>query len=307
MLTPLTLVDDLSASTQLGTAFNGITAAPVVTLATNASGNAVAPSTNGAAFTGTGAGTALVVGSDGRIDPGDSYEVVFSVNVDPNAASAPTALDNTATAGGTPPSGAAVSDDSNTGTDAAGAATGEVPGANPGGPGTPTPIQAPTSDDSIGVVKSATSIGALQGDGTFDVTYTLLIENTGTSILTPLTLVDDLSVATQLGSAFNGITSAPLVSIATNASGNAVPPTSNGAAFTGSGTGSALITGADGRIDPNDQYQVVFSVNIDPNAASAPTALENTATASGTPPSGCLLYTSPSPRDKRQSRMPSSA
>jgi len=290
ILTPLTLVDDLSAATQLGTAFNGIAVAPVVSLVTNSSGNAVAPTTNGAAFTGNGAGTALITGTDGRIDPGDQYQVVFTANVDPNAAGAPSALDNTATAGGTPPSGTPVTDDSNTGTDATGGDTGELPTDNPGGPGTPTPITPPAPVDSIGVVKSATAIGALQGDGTFDVTYTLLIENTGGSILTPLTLVDDLSAPDQLGSAFNGVTAAPVVSLVTNATGNAVAPTTNGAAYTGTGAGTALITGTDGRIDPGDQYQVVFSVNINPNAAGVPSALDNTATAGGTPPSGTPIF-----------------
>jgi len=285
-LTPLTLTDELDNATQLGSAFNGIVTAPAVTLTTNVSGNAVAPTTNGAAFTGTGAGTALILGTDGRLDPGDQYTVTFTVNVDPNAAGAPAALDNTATTGGTPPSGPAVTDDSNTGTDAAGAGTGENPDDNPGGPGAPTPITPPTPDAELGVVKSATSIGAIQGDGTFDVTYTLLIENTGDQNLTPLTLTDDLSAATQLGSAFNGIVTAPAVTLVTNTSGNAVAPTTNGAAFTGTGAGTALIIGTDGRIDAGDQYQVTFTINVDPNATGAPAALDNTATAGGTPPSG---------------------
>ena len=244
-LTSLALVDDLSAATQLGTAFNGVTVAPVVSLVTNVSGNAIAPTTNGAAFTGTGTGTALIIGTDGRIDPGDQYQVVFSVNIDPNKPGAPSALDNTATAGGTPPGGTPILDDSNTGTDATGGSTGELPTDNPGGPGVPTPITPPATDDSIGAVKSATTIGTLQPDGTFDVTYTILVENTGNSNLTSLTLVDDLSAATQLGTAFNGVTVAPVVSLVTNVSGNAIAPTTNGAAFTGTGAGTALITGTD--------------------------------------------------------------
>ena len=167
-----------------------------------------------------------------------------------------------ATAGGTPPSGTAVTDDSNTGTDITGAGTGEVPTNNPGGPGTPTPVAPPTSDAEIGLIKSATTIGAIQGDGTFDVTYTLLIENTGTESLTPLTLVDDLSAASQLGTAFNGVVTAPAVSIVTNTSGNAVAPSNNGAAFTGTGAGTALITGTDGRVYAGDQYQVTFTLSL---------------------------------------------
>ena len=287
ILTPLTLTDDLSAATQLGSAFNGVTAAPVVSIVTNSTGNAVAPTTNGAAFTGTGAGTALITGTDGRIDPGDQYQVVFSVNIDPNAPGAPSALDNTATAGGTPPSGTPITDDSNTGTDGAGGGTGEVPTDNPGGPGVPTPVTPPVgSNPQIGVTKAVSSIGALQTDGSFDVTFTVLVENTGDVRLAPLTLTDDLSSTSLLGSAFNGVTSAPVVSLANNVSGNALAPSTSGAAFTGTGAGIALITGSDGSIDPGDQYEVVFAVNVDPNAAGAPASLFNTVVAGGQPPSG---------------------
>ena len=98
--------------------------------------------------------------------------MTFTVNIDPNAAGAPSALNNTATAGGTSPGGTDVSDDSNTGTDITGAGTGEVPTNNPGGPGTPTPVAPPASDAEIGLVKSASTIGAVHSDGTFDVTPT---------------------------------------------------------------------------------------------------------------------------------------
>ncbi len=289
ILTPLTLVDDLNSTSLLGSAFNGVTTAPAVTLATNSSGNAVAPSTTGAAFTGTGAGTALITGTDGRLDPSDQFQVVFTVNIDPSATGAPANLNNSATAGGTPPTGTAVTDTSNTGTDATGTGTGERPQDNPGGPGTPTPVAPPAINPEIGVIKSATNIGALQVDGTFDVTYTVLVENTGNVRLTSLVLTDDLSATSQLGTTFAGVTSAPVVSLATNTSGNAVAPTTSGAAFTGTGSGTALVTGSDGVLDPGDQYQVVFAVTIDANATGAPATLDNTVTASGTPPTGSTV------------------
>ncbi|MEP2333690.1 MAG: hypothetical protein ABJH84_12930, partial [Marinobacter sp.] len=47
---------------------------------------------------------------------------------------------------------------------------------------------APTPD--LSVVKGATSVGALQADGSFDVTYTLVTTNTGNVTLDNLTLVD---------------------------------------------------------------------------------------------------------------------
>ena len=182
------------------------------------------------------------------LDPGDQYEVVFTVNIDPNDAAAPATLQNTATGGGTAPGGALVTDDSNSGTDLAGGSTGELPGSNPGGPGTPTPVAPPSPAPELGVVKSATNIGALQSDGTFDVTYSVLVANTGNVRLTPLTLTDDLSATAALSGAFNSVVTAPAVTLTTNTSGSAIAPTT-----------------------------------------------------------ACLLYTSPSPRDQRGSRMPSSA
>ena len=145
-------MDDLSAANQLGSAFNGVTAAPVVTLSFNASGNAVAPTTNGAAYTGDASGSALIIGTDGLLDPNDEYTVRFTVNIDPNAPGAPATLQNTATAGGTPPSGTPVTDDSDTGTDPDGNGTGTGPGDNPDGPGTPTIVIPPTANPQIGVI-----------------------------------------------------------------------------------------------------------------------------------------------------------
>jgi len=288
-LTPLTLVDDLSDSAQLGSAFNGVTVAPVVTLGFNASGNAVVPTTNGAAFTGDASGSALILGTDGLLDPNDEYRVTFAVNIDPNAPGAPATLQNTATAGGTPPSGTPVTDDSDTGTDPDGNGTGTGPGDNPDGPGTPTIVVPPVANPQIGVIKSAVSVGDIQADGTFAVDYELLVENTGNVSLTSLTLSDDLSAANQLGSSFSGILTAPVVSVVTNASGNAIAPTSAGTAFTGSGTGAGLLIGTDGRIDPTDQYLVTFTAAINPTAAGAPAAFENTATATGEDPSGAVV------------------
>ena len=198
--------------------------APVVTLTNNNSGNAVAPSSNAGAFTGDAAGSALITGTDGRLDPTDSFSVTFTVNVDPNAAGVPATLANTATAGGTPPSGTPVTDDSDTGTNPDGSATGSNPGDNPDGPGQPTIVVPPSTNPQLGLVKSVLAIDNIQSDGRFDVSYRLLIENTGDVRLTNLTLLDDLSASTQLGTAFAGVVTPPVVSIVTNASGNAIAP-----------------------------------------------------------------------------------
>jgi len=289
LLTPLTLTDDLSAASTFGNAFDGVVSPPVVTLVNNVTGSSQAPTSAGAAFTGTGTGTALLTGTDGALEPGDQFEVTFIISLDPNAAGAPAILQNSATAGGMAPDGSTVTDDSNTGTDASGGATGELPGDNSGGPGVPTPVGPPMVGPEIGAVKSVVDIAAPHTDGTFDVTFNVLIENTGNVLLTPLTLQDDLSAAAALGSAFGGVVSPPVVTLVTNVSGNSQAPTSAGAAFTGTGTGTALITGTDGVLEPGDQFEVSFIVTVDPNAAGAPAALQNSATAGGTAPDGSTV------------------
>ena len=281
-LTSLTLTDDLSAASQLGASFNGILAAPVVSLANNVSGNAVAPTSAGSAFTGTGTGAALLIGTDGRIDPADQLLVTFSVSIDPTAAGAPTAFENTATVTGTGPSGTVVTDDSNTGTDIDGNPTGETPGDNPGGPGTPTPVTPPIINGEIGLTKGVTAISGLQPDGTFNVTYRLLAQNTGPATLTVLRLTDNLEDPANLGTAFVSVTAPPVVTQVSNATGNSVAPLSTGVGFTGRAGGLDLLTGTTSVLEPGDEFAVEFTVNIDPNAAGAPAILNNSATVSGT-------------------------
>ena len=60
--------------------------------------------------------------------------------------------------------------------------------------------------------------------------------------------------------------------------------------------------------DSNDEYGGSTSINDEQHfqdiSSEQPTLILQS---SSPPPPACLLYTSPSPRDKRQSRMPSSA
>ena len=282
VLTPLTLIDDLSDAAQLGSAFNGVTVAPVVSLTSNNSGNAIAPTSTGAAFTGDNSDPALIIGTDGSLDPTDAFSVTFTISIDPNAAGAPANLANVATAGGTPPDGPPVTDDSNSGTDPDGSPTGELPGANPGGPGDPTLVTPPAGIGQIGATKGVIAIGDLQADGSFDVTYQIVVRNTGTAPLTSLRLNDLLEDPANLGTAFISVTAPPVVSLTSNASGNAVAPISTGAGFTGRAGGSDLLTGTTSRIDPNDEFAVEFTANLNANAPGAPTDLNNQATVSGT-------------------------
>ncbi|MFO1034761.1 MAG: hypothetical protein U1E15_12030 [Hyphomicrobiales bacterium] len=108
----LQLADTLGDAAQLGTAFQSVTVAPVVTL-TNTSTRSVIPTAN-AAYAGTGG---LLAGTDGLLAPGDSYSVAFTVRVNPNAAGAPSVFNNQATASGLSVSNSPVSDLTENGTD----------------------------------------------------------------------------------------------------------------------------------------------------------------------------------------------
>ena len=67
--------------------------------------------------------------------------------------------------------------------------------------------------------------------------------------------------------------------------------------------GVALVCGAESV--GQDGMPVTFSVQLDEDSVSP--AVFSVETASGEAVTPCLLYTSPSPRDQRGSRMPSSA
>ena len=136
-----------------------------------------------------------------------------------------------------------------------------------GGSDDPTPLFLP----SVGLAKSV-GTPVPNGDN-FDVTYTLVFENTGNVSLDNVQVLDD--VAAQFGSQFVGIVPGSVA--VQNFNGTGTAPTAN-AGFESS-TAMSLVTSA-GAVDPGDTFEVVYT---------------------------CLLYTSPSPRDRTRSRMPSSA
>ncbi|MFO1034760.1 MAG: hypothetical protein U1E15_12025 [Hyphomicrobiales bacterium] len=259
----LQLADTLGDAAQLGTAFQSVTVAPVVTL-TNTSTRSVIPTAN-AAYAGTGG---LLAGTDGLLAPGDSYSVAFTVRVNPNAAGAPSVFNNRGPASGLSVSNSPVSDLTENGTD---------PTLDPNDPvdGTPTPVTPPASTPAIGAAKAA-GTPALNADGTFDVAYSIVVQNTGNTDLHDLQLADTLGDAAQLGTAFQSVTVAPVVTL-TNTSTRSVIPTAN-AAYAGTG---GLLAGTDGLLAPGDSYSVAFTVRVNPNAAGAPSVFNNQALASG--------------------------
>ena len=61
------------------------------------------------------------------------------------------------------------------------------------------------------------------------------------------------------------------------------------------------------RFGGSSQHQKLMMANLVSSLVAAEAIVTTEAKAKAMRPIACLLYTSPSPRDKRQSRMPSSA
>ena len=277
----LTLVDDLTAANQLGSAYSGVVTAPVVSAGSTFTAASTLPTTNGAAYNGT---NDLLIGTDGTLAPGDIYEVTFTVTVDPNAAGAPATLQNTAVAGGEDPLNNPVSDDSDTDTAPDGSA--DTTANVPGGAGDPTVIQAPAAGvSSIGLTKEITGVtNAASGTvGNFDVTYAFVIENTGALTLDNLRLTEDF--ANQFGGAFEGIVGTPTIVAGTGA----VAPLAD-ATYDGGTMNANVLDAVSGEIEPGETITVTIVVEIDPDSPTgmfnANGELENQAIAGGDDPNG---------------------
>ncbi|MDA9208111.1 hypothetical protein N9O61_04410, partial [Octadecabacter sp.] len=133
------------------------------------------------------------------------------------------------------------------------------------------------SNPVLDVEKSAV-VGAIQADGTFDVTYTLVTTNTGNVTLDNLTLVDDLN--SQFGAGVvDAVTSQPTVTVQPTLSGS-VDVTDTGTTYAG---GATPLIGATGTLAVGDSFTVTFAVRLKP-IGGTPVQLANTATATATPP-----------------------
>ncbi|MCF8243676.1 MAG: hypothetical protein K9J37_04680 [Saprospiraceae bacterium] len=116
--------------------------------------------------------------------------------------------------------------------------------------------------------------------GNFDVITEIIVQNTGSSDLNSLSLVDNLASASNLGSAFVAVTGAPQI-VAVGAKGAtttaATIPATN-PAF--NGTGDLLAGG--GLLKPNQRYVLQFRFEVNPDAPGAPAVMKNQAQALGT-------------------------
>ena len=275
-LASLTLVEDLAS--QFGTALVSAGNITLVTPPADAASNVVLD------FNWNGDGITEIIDQAAAtlLAVGDSFVIQFTVEVDPDAANAPGALDNQVTVGGDAVDSngdpindsngmqIVVTDDSDSGSNPNNSNVGAD--GDTGGSDDPTPLLIP----SIGLAKSAGD--AVPNGDNFDVTFTFVYENNGTVDLTNLTLTDN--IAAQFGNAFvsaSGLT-------VQNFAGTGTAPGIN-AAWTGN-TSLNLLDGT-GQLNIGDSFEVVFTITIDPDGIdSVSQALENQgmATADGINP-----------------------
>ena len=204
-LADVSLIDDLA--TQFGGAFVSAGSPSVVTAPTDADSSI----TIDAAWDGDARAEIIDQSvTTNLLKVGDSFVVQITVTVDPDATGTSGPLNNQATAGGD-----AVDDLGNPLTNAAGdpivttdlSDSGSDPnGTNPGEDGDagssndPTPLAIPD----LRVAKQANTVEEVAGlNGVFDVTYLVVIENTGTIELTDLQITDDVAALTNFGDAYD--------------------------------------------------------------------------------------------------------
>lgn len=130
-----------------------------------------------------------------------------------------------------------------------------------------------TTAPSLAVAKQLNGTVTDNGNGTFTVPFRLVVENLGTSTLTPLQVVDNLASTFPAPAAVVGVT-APTTSILSGVG----TLTANGG-FNGVGNND-LLTAASSSLNAGASGQIDFSVTFDPNGLPGP--FFNQATSSGT-------------------------
>ena len=266
-LNDLAVNDDILA--QFGAPAIGVSNLTV----SNFSGTGFAPTANSAWLSDTS--QSLISG--GQIDVGDTFEISYTVTIDPDINGESVHLVNQAVGSGTgigadgsqlfaDGSLLVATDVSDNGANA-NAENGE---ASPDGVfgNDPTPI----AIADLGVAKSV--VGEPQFvDGNYLVTFAVTVENTGTVDLENLSLTEDL--ATQFGSLFISTESVTLTGSTTNPSSNI----SLSNAFNGSGDTELLDQTINNVLHVGDSFTFEFVVAVD--AAAAGQQLENHIIANG--------------------------
>ena len=250
----------------------GVTVAPVVALVTDAPGTAVVLPTAEVAYEAGPAANGLFTAAPSTLGVGDIIEVVFTVRLNPEAGGI--TLTNTADTAGTDPFGTVL------GATAAADVLAELL-------------------PEISLTKAA-GTPILNADGTIDVPYTIVAENTGNVQLTDITLVDDLLsafgavayTASDDTVDTDGIIVAPVVTLIEGATGTSIAAGIAGdPAYTGAAPLNSVIAPiplVPDVLGISDQIEVVFTARLNPEAAEL-TPLTNTAEVGGTDPAGTAV------------------
>ena len=287
ILNNLDLIDMLSV--ELGNAFVAVSTAPSITASTATTNPIINGGFNGVA------NSNMFTGISGTLAPGQTITVSVGVELDPNAAGAANPLLNQATAvgdaanpDGTPindPTGnpLTTTDDSDSGDDPE--STNPTAPGDMGTPDDPTPVTAPSinlAKQVLGIAPAASNIA-----GNADVTFQLIVENTGNVNLDNLTLIDNLM--TELGAAFVSVTTAPAISASTATTNPSLADAYNG------GSSAAIFLGTDGLLEPGQTITVTLTaeVNADAPGASNPLLNQGMTTGRGLDPDTGNPITSP--------------
>jgi len=153
----------------------------------------------------------LLLGND-NLSIGEIGFVDIEINFGPMPPNTFSVFQNTANVIGIAPSGFQVEDNSHDGLNP------DPEGDGPNDNDDPTPIPTKPPLGEIGIAKELTAISNILPDGTYDITYTLFIENSGPVNVSDIQIVDNLSTS------FSGSASVPINAVnLTNASSNLSP------------------------------------------------------------------------------------
>ncbi|MEY3367471.1 MAG: hypothetical protein RI973_626, partial [Bacteroidota bacterium] len=258
LLSSVQVTDDLAATFSGATSFEVMNVTATGTLTDNF------PGYNG------GANTNLLSAGSSTLAVGVSGIITLTVKVTPGSKLG--VYQNTATGTGVSPKGVTVSDVSQDGTNA-----------DPDGDGNPNNNSKKTDvsfteNPEIGVSKDIVGLIIDNGDGTYDITYQIFVQNTGDVRLTDVQIVEDLSTTFPSPATFTvglpSITMQPAnTTLTVNASYNG---TSN----------SGMLMGADTlKVGENATLQLV--VTVVPNGVGGP--YFNSTIATGISPAGQYL------------------
>ncbi|QDT13085.1 DUF4347 domain-containing protein [Planctomycetes bacterium K23_9] len=268
-LTNPTITDDWA--TQFGGAFKGIVDIDLSDDTTVPSGSGIGGNSN---YTG-GALENLLDGL-GTLAVNESVTILVTVEVDPNDVTANLnagSLVNSAIATGTDPAGVPVSDTSDDSTDSSDSDTD-----GNGDPDDPTVLR--IADVNLVKAISTSTPPAKQADGTWNVTFDLTVENTGTTVLDQLSVLDDVSSSSNFGTAWQSTLG---VTLNTGGLTTGDPPALNAAWF--ADPTQDMLDGT-GSMNVNDSFTISVTVNLDPDAlGSSAAGLFNQATTSAEDPS----------------------